>query len=396
MVFRTTFRIRTSELIFLAVYALFAAATIIDASLITLGSIKTLINYGSVGVLAAVFISRTYSLKQIRFYLLFGIFVFAAYTTKRTFLLVYMLLLLNARYSSFRKIALTSLIATTLSILFVILCCKAGLITDLVYNRNGVENAHSYGFGHYSSISYFALFLTLTWLYLRRRAIGWIEIGVLAAFNYGIYRITTTRLSFYLALFVLAAYVVIVKYHWIRLSSKPIRFFSTIGFPVSFAVCILLHYFYNPKNALLEKLNEMLNSRLLMGRTAFDQYHLKLFGQSIQMVGIKSATFGEGHQVYFYIDSGYVYALIGYGILFTALLLTLYTIILRNTAKKEQGVLFIWAVTVMLFSISNNAWVSITYNPLLFYVIVPEASNALTRLLDRIRGWKPKKLKLGW
>ena len=228
MVFRTTFRIRTSELIFLAVYALFAAATIIDASLITLGSIKTLINYGSVGVLAAVFISRTYSLKQIRFYLLFGIFVFAAYTTKRTFLLVYMLLLLNARYSSFRKIALTSLIATTLSILFVILCCKAGLITDLVYNRDGVENAHSYGFGHYSSISYFALFLTLTWLYLRRRAIGWIEIGVLAAFNYGIYRITTTRLSFYLALFVLAAYVVIVKYHWIRLSSKPIRFLSTI------------------------------------------------------------------------------------------------------------------------------------------------------------------------
>ena len=140
----------------------------------------------------------------------------------------------------------------------------------------------------------------------------------------------------------------------------------------------------------------MLNSRLLMGKTAFEQYHLKLFGQSIQMVGIKSATFGEGHQVYFYIDSGYVYALIGYGILFTALLLTLYTIVLRNTAKKEQGVLFIWAVTVTLFSISNNAWVSITYNPLLFYVIVPEASNALTRLLDRIRGWKPKKLKLGW
>ena len=78
------------------------------------------------------------------------------------------------------------------------------------------------------------------------------------------------------------------------------------------------------------------------------------------------------------------------------MLLTLYTIVLRNTAKKEQGVLFIWAVTVMLFSISNNAWVSITYNPLLFYVIVPEANNALTRLLDRIRGWKPKKLKLGW
>lgn len=390
MVIRTTYRIRLTELIFLAVYVLFAAATIIDASLITLGPIKSLINYGSVGILAATFISRTYSLKQLRFYVLFGVFVLAAYTTKRTFLMVYMLLLLNARYSSFRKIAVCSLISTTLSILFVVLCCKAGLITDLVYSRDGVESAHSYGFGHYSSISYFALYLTLIWLYLRRRAIGWIELGALVVFNYGIYYLTTTRLSFYLALFVIAAYIVIVKYRWIRISSKPILFLSSIGFPVAFLCCILLHYFYDPQNALLEKLNEMLNSRLLMGKTAFEQYHLKLFGQTIEMVGIKSATFGEGHQVYFYIDSGYVYSLIGYGILFTLLILTLYTMILRNTAKKEQGVLFIWGLTVMLFSISNNAWISITYNPLLFYVITPEASNALTRLLDRLR--RKKKL----
>ena len=67
-----TFRIPLLELIFLAVYALFAAAMIIDASLISLGPIKTLINYGSVGILAAILIIRSYSLKQIRFYLLFN------------------------------------------------------------------------------------------------------------------------------------------------------------------------------------------------------------------------------------------------------------------------------------------------------------------------------------
>ena len=80
--------------------------------------------------------------------------------------------------------------------------------------------------------------------------------------------------------------------------------------------------------------------------------------------------------------------MIGYGILFTIVLLLLYTMVLRNTAKKEQGVLFIWAVTVMLFSISNNAWVSITYNPLLFYAVVPEANNVLTRLLDKLKKQK--------
>lgn len=383
-----TFRIPLLELIFLAVYALFAAAMIIDASLISLGPIKTLINYGSVGILAAILIIRSYSLKQIRFYLLFGIFIFAALTTKRTFLLVYMLLLLNARYSSFRKIVFTSLIASSLSILFVILCCKLGLIADLVYTRDGVENAHSYGFGHYSSISYFALYITLMWLYLRKHAVGWLELAALAAFNFGIYRITTTRLSFYLALFVLLLYVIIVKYRWIKTSSTFIVFLSSIGFAVCFTACVLLHYMYDPSNEILEKLNQQLNSRLLMGRTAFDLYGLKLFGQSIEMVGIKSAVFGEGNQKYFYIDSGYVYALIGYGILFTIVLLLLYTMVLRNTAKKEQGVLFIWAVTVMLFSISNNAWVSITYNPLLFYAVVPEANNVLTRLLDKLKKQK--------
>ena len=389
-----TFRIRTSELIYLAVYAIFAGATIIDASLISLGPLKTLINYGSVGVLAAVFVIRNYSLKQIRLYLLFGIFIFAAFTTKRTFLLVYMLLLLNARYSSFRKIVTTSFIATIISILFVIMCCKLGIITDLVYMRDGVENAHSYGFGHYSSISYFALYITLMWLYLRKRTIGWLEVAALTVFNYGIYYITTTRLSFYLALFVILMYIVIVKYGWIRISSKFIVFLSSIGFAAAFSVCILLHYVYDPSNAFLEKINQNLNNRLLMGKTAFDLYGLKLFGQSIEMVGIKSAVFGEGNQEYFYIDSGYVYSLIGYGILFTIVLLTLYTMILRNTAKKEQGVLFIWAVTVMLFSISNNAWVSITYNPLLFYAVVPEASNALTRLIDKLKEKKLIKIKI--
>lgn len=371
------FNIEKWEFVYLCTYALYVFASIIDSSLLTIGILKTLINYVSILLLGTLFIIKSKSAKQIQIYVLLSVFIFAALSTSRLYLLVYMMLLINARYSTFRHIVKTSFIMTVFSVLFVVLCCKAGIVEDLVYSRNGVENAHSYGFGHYSSISYFALYLTIMWLYLRQTVIGYLEIAAIIAFNLGIYYATTTRLGFYIAILVIIMYIVLVKFDFINTASKLFMFFASIGFYTTFIVCLIINYFYDSTNPTLLMIDKLLNNRLGMGNTALKLYNPKLFGQMIEMVGIKTAVFGTGNNTYFYIDSGYIYALLGYGIIFTLIILTLYTMVMRNTAKNKQYVLLIWSIAVMLFTVSNNAWVSITYNPLLFYVVISEKNNLL-------------------
>lgn len=388
------YSVNVFEVVYLAIYAVYIFASILDSSLISLGILKTLINYVALGSLAALFVVKTNDKRFYRICLALFVFVIAAFASDRLYLIVYMMLLFNASYTNFRKIVNVSFFVTVLSVVFVVFCCKVGIVQDLIYSRDGIEIAHSYGFGHYSSLSYFGLYITIMWLYLRNKPIGYIELVILIVVNYFIYHFTTTRLGFYLLILVIIMYVILEKMNLINLASKPVVFLSTLAFPVAFVGCILLDKIYDPdifnKDSFLYKLDMVLNNRLEMGHKALIEYSPKLFGQHIEMVGIKTAVFGKGNNEYFYIDSGYVYAFLGYGILFTLVILLLYTLIIRGNAKSNDAVIFIWAFTVMLFTISNNAWVSITYNPLLFYAIIPYKNNAVTQLFKRLN----KKYKL--
>lgn len=386
-------KISISEIIYLFLYAIYIFVSILDSSLVSVGSLRTLLNYASIGALAVLFVSRTTTYRHLKICVMLCVFVFAALSTDRLYIIIYMMFLMNARHSNFRRIVTVSFFTTAFSVLFVVLCCKMHIVADLVYSRDGVENAHSYGFGHYSSISYYALYLTIMWLYIRRNTIGYIELAVLTLFNYGVYKVTTTRLGFYIVMLVLLMYVVIEKNYIINTSSKPMMFFSSVGFPVAFLVCLILDYVYDPEgstDSILFKIDSALNNRLGMGHEALSRYSPKLLGQKIEMVGIKTAVFGEGNNKYFYIDSGYIYAFLGYGIIFTLVILTLYTVIIRNSAKNHRNVIFIWAFAVMIFSVANNAWISIMYNPLLFYAVVSDNDDMLQNVVYMLK----KRLKI--
>ena len=57
---------------------------------------------------------------------------------------------------------------------------------------------------------------------------------------------------------------------------------------------------------------------------------------------------------YFYIDSGYMKALLSYGIIFTALLLLVYMLIFRAAIRIGDRVLCIWIFCIALYSVFNN------------------------------------------
>ena len=73
---------------------------------------------------------------------------------------------------------------------------------------------------------------------------------------------------------------------------------------------------------------------------------------------------------YFYIDSGFVYAILGYGVVFTVIILLIYSILTRWAYLQKDSTMLVWLLAVMLFSVVNNTWIGITYNPALLYFFV--------------------------
>ena len=119
-------------------------------------------------------------------------------------------------------------------------------------------------------------------------------------------------------------------------------------------------------------LNSVLNSRLSLAQNGYFDYGIKLFGNYIEMEG-NSAL--EEAMEYFYIDSGFAYSLLGYGLLFTLVAMALYSILFYYSCKTNNKAMFVWILSIWIFSFVNNVWVSVDINPILVLSLM-----ALTQL----------------
>ena len=83
------------------------------------------------------------------------------------------------------------------------------------------------------------------------------------------------------------------------------------------------------------------------------------------MVGGTDIAEGASLSSYFYIDSGYVYALLVYGIIVFLLLIIAHSFIFRYAVVKEDSMLWIWCTEICIFSLLNNSLINLNMNPLL-------------------------------
>ena len=70
---------------------------------------------------------------------------------------------------------------------------------------------------------------------------------------------------------------------------------------------------------------------------------------------------------YFYIDSGFAYSLLGYGLIFTVIVVFLYTVLFRYSCFVNDKYLFVCITAVLFFTMINNTWVTLNYNPMLLF-----------------------------
>lgn len=282
--------------------------------------------------------------------------------------------ILCARHVEFDQIVRSALIANILAVGIIVFLSLLGIIADYTFYHFGVV-AHSLGFGYYSTVAFHYLYIVCMEIYLKKKKMKWMEIVILLLINYVIYRLSTLRLAVYLTVVVILWHILFVKILNVDLRKRWIRRLSIIAFPIGVMVSYWSAYAYNSTNATWRAVNSFFTNRLKWGHIALQRYSLTLFGQTVKMFG---HTVNEVEGRYFYIDSGFLYSLIAYGLIFTIIFIILYSIIINYASKNNDKEMFIWATIILLFSMVNNTWLSLSYTPLLLIVVsISKEKNSL-------------------
>ena len=273
---------------------------------------------------------------------------------------VTVLLIVTALNIDAKKIIKISVLNNIFFMAIVVLPALIGIIPNEIYDHNGV-NAYCFGFQYYSSLPNLVFSITIfTYLLadtkIKRRIVLLFSLPIQLI----VYKYCTVRLILYLY-FIFLVLAVIAEFYDIRKEHKIISKISTIMYPVMSIMTFIISFIYSRSNILI-KINEILNYRFGFNELGFSRYGITILGNKI----ITDAGTIDANNInhYFYIDSGYVYALLSYGIIFFVLIMVMYSILSKNAAKNNQSRLLIICAIICIYSVINNLIFDITLNPL--------------------------------
>ena len=243
-------------------------------------------------------------------------------------------------------------IAMTLGTILMTSCVVAsqvGIVEDLVYSGN----RHSFGIVYCTDCAAHILFLMLTWLMIRIEQIRIIDYIPLAAGLVLMY-FTHAKADILCALVLIAGtvlYHVSVRTGRRKLWKAPAAVFC-FSFLAAPLLSVLLVFLVDTGNASLrtrlDSIDRTLIKRLELGRRAFRENEIRLFGTKITEKGFGGKVGGfKGWDNYFFIDNSYIrLIMIGGLILFTLLIAVLTYAQLRCYASGKYGCVYLlWVVS---------------------------------------------------
>ena len=150
-----------------------------------------------------------------------------------------------------------------------------------------------------------------------------------------------------------------------RVRNTWMRIWQTAGYftiPACAVVALALTWAYGKIGGrMLEKLNELSNSRLRLGWQGIEEHGFRLFGRTIESVGAGQTT-GKIAE-YFFVDSSYVNMFLRFGVLFGATVLLCYVISCRKN-RCDLYYLYMIAVVAVNCMVAHHL-MEAAYNPLL-------------------------------
>lgn len=333
------------------------------------------------GAAFSVFTYRKYSFKYIMVFAFVTIMLMVMLIVGNYFvtMAIPLLLALASEVTDFKSILKCIVLATALTTIFIMLSCALHIIPDYVYTHRMGENiamtAHSCGFKYYSSLGYICMALTAIYLYLHIN-IPYIKLGAVLLANYALYLVHTNQTAIAFVAFLLLAYVFTKKIRLFNFNNKFWKFVSTIIPSLLCFGTLGLINLYKDNILVLSSRFRTLTGRLIYSVQAINEYGISLFGSKVTMYGVTQKVYGNATSA-FYIDSGFLYSFIAYGIIFTILIILIYTIIYRYVADIGDGFLYIWLGGILALCVINNYLLSCYVNQFIF--LLPYALRSTFR-----------------
>ena len=333
------------------------------------------IRYGVLlSTLFLILIYRKYSLKYTLTIFFIAIVLIIMLLFNEVFLAVAipLLLVLASKVTNFNDILKCIMSATIFATTFIILSCVLNILPDYTYAHmigDVVKVAHSYGFKYYSSPGYITMTLTAIYLYLHENS-SYLRLCVIFLIDYALFLLHTNQTSILVSIFLIVIYIFTKKIKILNFNNKICNFFSVI-FPsfLCFGTIGLVNL-YKINVLILPQSLSTLTSRLENSLQAINQYGISLFGTTVTMYGGTQKHYGNALSS-FYIDSGFLYSLIAYGVVFTVAIILIYTIIYRYTVNSNDAFLFVWLSVILAACVVNNYLLNCCFNPLIF--LLPQA-----------------------
>ena len=282
----------------------------------------------------------------------------------------------------YNKVIKIFFITILLSIFIVILGSQVDIMNNLIYTSNSRPSRISFGIHYPTNFASYIIFLCLTWSFIRKENIRYIELCLMYLLSYAIYYFCEARTST-ICLIMLTSLLISYKLVKIYLKTKKSsRFlFKILSALTSLSVILCstlsigLSYIYTKNNSYLFKINHFLSNRLSLGNETINAFEIKLWGQYIEMNGNGGFTLpgynylSTGKSGYNFIDSSYLSILFRYGLFVFICVIALFTLTSFVARKHHDYITLIIIAIIAVHCIMEHHMLDFNYNPFMFLLI---------------------------
>lgn len=329
------------------------------------GKVQYIVVLGSIVILMAKELASLAELKSYSFFRVVVMVLFLLVTLKimgNSYGLIFlsaMLFVISARDVDFEKILKTFIVTILTLFAITIGGNKLGTVGSILSAQNG-RFRNSMGFSYVSFPSQFAFFLTAAYLVWRKRQISYIELLILLGLDIYIYKNALTTSPFVLSLFLLG-YVLVTKVinKDIVVRFSLTRFLASLTFII--APMILWWLCFKAPIGLFMMVDKFVNNRLRLSVAGIQNFGVSLFGQKVQFITLDSV--GRFSANYNYIDSSYFQNLVVNGLIFTGIVLLLFTYATYKSVYYRNDILTVVLVALSIHAMFDPQLIVLWYSP---------------------------------
>lgn len=308
---------------------------------------------------------------------LVGFYIFKANDQSSKFL-TNIILIFTAYKIDLHKILKVNFVTVFSTWVLVTASAVVGIIPSRAYIHDAVV-ANTVGFNYYSFPNEIIGTCSMSYLVLKKK-VSWLELAVLWLANFAAYKVYSAKMSLIVISAMILWYILVCKIRWMDFRAKLFKVVSVCGYSFFAVATLVLYGSFDPSNKVWQMLDEAVTGRLTLGNLGMQVYKIGLFGNSIDMQGNADRVYGIVNETSNYIDSGFLYSFLGYGVIFTVLLIVCYSSAMLYLYRSGEAAMWGWAAIFMFFCMFNNYMTSLTNNPVILIGVTSLFCPVMIRL----------------